>query len=183
VKQPLYVVSGLPRSGTSLLMGALAAGGLPIVSDGIRKPDQHNTNGYFEYEPVKKLSEDAGWLFEHRGHAVKIIYRLLYFLPPELPCVVLFMERSLSEVVASQNKMLGKADEPGRWVSLFKKELDKVKRWVSRQTNIRLLEISHRELIRQPPQTFTSLTEVLDLPLDVEAMTATVKPELYRERH
>lgn len=182
MKQPLYVVSGLPRSGTSLLMGALAAGGLPIVSDGIREPDQHNVNGYFEYEPVKKLSEDAGWLFEHRGHAVKIIYRLLYFLPPELPCVVLFMDRSLSEVVASQNKMLGETDEPDRWISLFEKELDKVKSWVSRRPNLRLLEISHRELLEQPARAFASLTDALDVALDVRAMSATVKPELYRQR-
>ena len=100
----ITVVSGLPRSGTSMMMRALDAGGIPALSDNSRAADIDNPFGYFEYEPVKALRRQAGWLEAARGHCVKIIYRLLYDLPDTLPYRIVFMERNLDEVIASQNE-------------------------------------------------------------------------------
>lgn len=140
-EQPVIVVSGLPRSGTSLMMRMLAAGGVPLLTDGQRTADEDNPYGYFEYEPVKALQRDATWLPQARGKAIKIISQLLPTLPPDVPYRVLFMRRELREVLASQRQMLvrrGKpsdADSDAELAALFAAHLQQVQQcWRSRRT-------------------------------------------------
>lgn len=100
------IVTGLPRSGTSMMMRMLEAGGLPVLVDGRRGADIDNPNGYYEFEPVKETRTDASWVEGARGRAVKMVYRLLYDVPAEFRYRVLFMRRDLGEILASQRKML-----------------------------------------------------------------------------
>ena len=111
--QVVTIVSGLPRSGTSLMMRMLESGGIPVLIDGVRDADEDNPQGYYEYEPVKKTKEDTTWLQQASGKAVKMVYQLLYDLPPHYQYRVVFMRRRMSEVLASQKIMLnrrGKTD-------------------------------------------------------------------------
>ena len=141
--EPVIVVSGLPRSGTSMLMKMLEAGGVQVFTDGIRQADEDNPRGYFELEKVKNLQKqtDRSWLREARGKAVKVISQLLPELPPENTYKVLFINRNLHEVIASQNKMLlrrGEKVDPAsdeRMRGLFEKHLEKTKSWLTRTNN------------------------------------------------
>ena len=103
--EDIIIVSGLPRSGTSLVMSMLLAGGIDIVSDNIRKPDIDNPKGYYEYEKVKTLHKDATWLSEAKGKSIKIISHLLYSLPETLTYKIIFVNRDIQEILASQGKM------------------------------------------------------------------------------
>src|SRR5882724_6754601 len=107
----ITVVSGLPRSGTSMMMRMLEGGGLPVMADGIRTADDDNPRGYYEFEPVKRLNRETSWLPAAYSKAIKIIYIHLYNLPSEHRYKVLFLERSLDEVIASQRAMLERRQE------------------------------------------------------------------------
>ena len=97
----ITIVSGLPRSGTSLMMQMLEAGGMPVLTDGIRDADEDNPRGYYELEAVKRTKDDPAWLHGAPGKVVKMIYLLLYDLPTTYNYRIIFMRRPLSEVVAS----------------------------------------------------------------------------------
>ena len=102
----ITIVSGLPRSGTSMMMRMLEAGGMPVITDNLRTADDDNPRGYFEFEPAKKTKDDPSWLNAAEGKAVKMIYKLLYDLPDRLEYRVLIMRRNMQEVLTSQRKML-----------------------------------------------------------------------------
>src|SRR3569833_79554 len=102
----ITVVSGLPRSGTSMMMQMLAAGGMPMLTDGVRGPDPDNPRGYFAFGPVKRTPQDARWLAGAPGKAVKVVHSLLPALPGGYEYRVLFMLRDMHEVLASQDTML-----------------------------------------------------------------------------
>src|SRR5829696_9769493 len=136
----VIVVSGLPRSGTSLMMNMLQAGGLPIVTDEQRTADDDNPKGYFELERVKQLTKgDVAWVEGAHGKAVKVISALLEHLPPSSSYKILFMRRRLPEVLASQKKMLERRGEPTDKVpdemmaSLFERHLQKIEAWMASQ--------------------------------------------------
>jgi len=188
--EPVIVVSGLPRSGTSMLMKMLKASDIEIVSDGIRKADGDNPEGYFEYEPVKKLLEDndKSWLKEARGKAVKIISLLLKGLTAENNYKVLFIDRDLDEVIASQNKMLINRGEPvnpqkdEKMKSDFKKHLDNIKKILNNKEYFDVLYLNHREIIKNPVQQAIKINQFLGGNLDIEKMAESVNPKLYRNR-
>lgn len=177
------VVTGMPRSGTSLMMQMLEAGGIPALTDNLRPPDIHNPRGYFEYEPVKQMAQDASWMNLARGKAVKIIYRLLPHLPPDFEYRVVFMDRNLGEVFASQSDMLrarGDAaveQQEERMITAFAAELQQTRRWLSAQPNIRTLFALYAEIISDPARWSSQLSSFLD-GLDVSAMAAVVDPQL-----
>lgn len=181
------VVSGLPRSGTSLCMKMLEAGGLAVLTDGIRHADEDNPNGYYEYEAVKRTGKDPSWVRDAVGKAVKMVYMLLYDLPAEYEYRVIFMRRDLQEVVQSQEIMLqrnrqpvGKGDE---WTDVFQKELVKLRNWIDRQSNISLLDVSYNELLHDPGPVLASIQSFLDNRVDIRAMTNVIDPSLYRNRN
>jgi hypothetical protein len=184
------VVSGAPRSGTSLMMRMLEAGGIPALTDGQRPPDAHNPHGYFEYSPVKRLAlgDAASWIDAARGQAVKIIYRLLKHLPPHMSYRIVFMERDLAEVFASQQDMLrAQADaaasqEPARLIPAMAAESRVVRDWLARQPNMSVLAVPYAGVVRDPLKWSHEVAQFLGAGLDEAAMAATVDPSLYRHR-
>lgn len=185
----ITIVSGLPRSGTSMMMKAIDAGGIKPLIDHVRKADEDNPKGYYEFEPVKKTKEDASWLADATGKVVKMVYRLLYDLPTGYEYRVVFVQRDLTEVLASQKKMLersGKADggiPDEQMAALFTAELDKCDKWLSEKDNFKVLYINHRDMINDAPSQAKRINEFLDGDLNVDAMAKTVDPALYRNRN
>lgn len=183
----ITVVSGLPRSGTSMMMRMLEKGGIPILCDGIRQADEDNPLGYFEYEPVKRLDKDASWLPQAYNKAVKIIYIFLYNLPRDHRYKVLFMRRDLEEVVASQKAMLRRRQENDRMadrqlIDSFSDEVQRLDRWIRRQDNFMVHHLDHTEVLADPSRAAFEVTRFLGLPLDTRAMIESVVPSLHRNR-
>jgi hypothetical protein len=184
----ITVVSGLPRSGTSLMMQMLAAGGMPILSDGSRPPDEDNPRGYFELEAVKTTRQDSSWLAAASGKAVKIIHLLLYDLPSANTYRVLFLKRKLDEVLASQQVMLDRLHKKGaslpdaQLARVYQGQLDRLEQWLSGQTNFSVLYISYNDLILEPALACDRINHFLDGRLDAAALQKVVDPSLYRQR-
>lgn len=187
--QPIIVVSGLPRSGTSMMMKMLAAGGVPIITDNLREADESNPKGYYEFERVKKLKEnDNEWLNDARGKAVKIISVLLEYLPASHPYKIIFMRRDLDEILASQKKMLIRQGKPTddvsdeKLASIYQKHLANVTNWLANQPNIDVHYASYNELIAEPEQHLPLILQFLSTSLDNQAMLQVIDPSLYRQR-
>ena len=185
----IIVVSGLPRSGTSLMMKMLTAGGLPLLTDGLREPDDDNPEGYFELEQVKALAiGDQAWLSEAQGRAVKIISSLLRFLPATYSYSVILMQRRINEVLASQRRMLVRRGEPvdtlsdAKLAAISAKHLQQVQAWLAAQPNIAVLTVDYNALVADPPQHAAWVNSFLGEHLNVAAMCAAVNPQLYRNR-
>jgi len=184
----ITVVSGLPRSGTSLMMQILHAGGLPALSDGLRTADENNPRGYFEYEPVKRLRSDSSWLPQARGHVVKIIHLLLRDLRLDggLQYRIVFMQRPLDEVLSSQRAMLqrdGKAGaDPAVLKKAFESQLAQLDSWLAAQPAIRVLKLPYQQVVREPQAVADALGTFLELKLDTAAMVRAVDPALHRQR-
>ncbi len=184
----ITVVSGLPRSGTSLMMQMLHAGGLPALSDGLRAADENNRRGYFEYEPVKRLRHDNTWLPQARGHAVKIIHLLLRDLPLSgaLQYRIVFMQRPLDEVLASQRAMLARAGKAGADPAVLKKafegQLAQLDGWLAAQPGISVLRVPYHQVVQEPLVVAAALNAFLGLSLDTAAMQRVVDPALHRQR-
>jgi hypothetical protein len=180
------IVSGLPRSGTSLMMRMLAAGGMDVLTDGLRLADVNNPTGYYEYERVKKLKEgDVAWLKECRGRAVKVISALLSFLPAGYGYRVIFMQRDLAEVLASQQAMLaqrGQVGAAGEMEAIYRKHLAQVNAWMVAQPNLQSLQVSYNRLVRLPQGEIVRVNQFLGGRLDLAKMAAVIEPALYRQR-
>lgn len=188
-KQPVVIVSGLPRSGTSMMMKMLEAGGLPPLTDQIRTADHDNPQGYYEFERVKRLDKgDTGWLADVQDKAVKVISQLLKYLPADHDYKVIFMRRSMDEILASQKKMLvNRGEDPNRVSDeelsmLFEKHLAAVMTWLAQQPNISTLYIQYTDMLSDPAPQAEKVNAFLDGKLDTRAMTAVVDPTLYRNR-
>lgn len=185
----VIIVSGLPRSGTSMMMKTVHAGGIEQMIDHVRKADEDNPRGYYEFEPVKKTKEDASWLKNASGKVVKMVYRLLYDLPPRYQYRVIFIRRDLKEVLASQNKMLERTGKSGggipdeQMATLFEAELHKCEKWLAEQPNYKTLYINHRDMISDGLTQAQKINDFLDGGMDTNAMAATVDPTLYRNRN
>lgn len=193
---PIIVVSGLPRSGTSMMMQMLAAGGVPIVSDGVRTPDESNPAGYLELEAVKTLDKpgDRRWLTESRGRAVKIVSALLEHLPPSHNYQVIFMERPLADVLVSQDAMLARRRAAGEigadaspvetslLVAEYERHLRRVRTFLARRAGFEVLTVSYGDTVTSPRATAERVARFLGRPLDLEAMAASVDPRLHRSR-
>ncbi|HXJ42758.1 MAG TPA: hypothetical protein VNH18_25985 [Bryobacteraceae bacterium] len=182
------IVSGLPRSGTSLMMQMLEAGGIPALVDGIREPDQNNPRGYYEFEPVKRTRYDAQWLERARGKAVKVIYALLRDLPPGYDYRVVLMHREPEEVLSSQSLMLrgmgttGSMMPPDRLAAAFAADLSSVLEELGRRAEFRILNVEHRECLCNPAAVAAQLSAFLGVDLDAGRMAAVPDETLYRRR-
>ena len=184
----LTIVTGVPRSGTSLVMQMLAAGGHPIASDGVRPADADNPRGYFELEAARRLARDASWLPELAGRALKLVHTLVPSLPATLQYKVLLVRRRLDEVLASQRVMLarrGEAPDPAedaRLLPALEAQLARLEDWLEAQAGLAWLRIDHGELLAQPARVATHLAGFLGGGLDARAMAACVDPRLHRQR-
>ncbi len=184
----VVIVSGLPRSGTSMMMKMLEAGGLQAVSDGLRTADTDNPEGYYEFERVKQLDKgDTAWLAEAEGKVVKVISALLEHLPPDYQYRVIFMNRRMEELLASQRKMLAHRGEPSdisdeKLAELLEKHVRRVKSWLATQPHFRLLDLDYNRMLTEPQPFAQQINRFVDGILDEEAMAAVVNPALYRNR-
>jgi hypothetical protein len=183
----ITIVSGLPRSGTSLMMQMLAAGGMPILTDFERKPDIDNPRGYCEWEPAKLLPKQPELIDQAENKAVKVISQLLLSVPEGHNYKVIFMERPLSEILASQDEMLRRRDKPASvsheaLTSAFKDHLHEVIAFLESRLDVSVLRIGYRRLLNNPAAHSKSINDFLSLNLNLEAMAAQVDPSLYRNR-
>ena len=183
------IVSGLPRSGTSMMMKMLEAGGLAPLTDEIRTADKDNPKGYYEFERVKKMPDgDKAWMVEARGKSVKVISALLEHLPPEYSYKIIFMRRNMTEILASQKKMLIRQGKPTDKVSdeelakMYEKHLAKVQAWLATQPNVSTLDVDYNMLLENPRQYLEQIQQFLGTPLNVDNMGNVVDPALYRQR-
>jgi hypothetical protein len=186
------VVSGLPRSGTSMAMQMIVAGGIPALADGLRAADDDNPRGYFEFERVKSLRTDKAWLDEARGKVVKVIHMLLTELPDDRPYRVVFLDRRLEEVVKSQSTMLARSGRaggglaPDRLMAVYAQQLVQVKAWLAARPNFAVLEVAHAALLADPAGQAAAIAGFLrdgaGPALDEAAMAAAVDPSLHRNK-
>ena len=184
----ITIVSGLPRSGTSLMMQMLDAGGLPVLSDGERKADTDNPKGYLEWERIKQLPKDPSLIAEAEGKVVKVISQLILSLPSGHDYRVIFMQRPLPEVLKSQDEMLrrrGNADSNANTSAIedaFQRHLIEVNRWLVGKSNMQVSRVHYHRVLREPKAVAGEIAAFLQLPLDIEAMVRQVDGGLYRNR-
>jgi hypothetical protein len=185
---PVYIVSGLPRSGTSMMMKMLSEGGLPILTDELRRADDDNPNGYFELEVVRQLKEgNLMWLKDANGKCVKVISSLLEYLPPEHHYKIIFMERDPRETLVSQKKMLDHRGETPKisdqeMEQQFQKHLAAMKPWLIRQPNMQVLYVNYNVLMAEPASACERIVEFLGLTLNRAQMLSVPNKQLYRNR-
>lgn len=184
----ITIVSGLPRSGTSLMMQMLVAGGVPALSDGERRADTDNPHGYLEWERIKQLPSDPACIAEGEGKVVKVISRLLLSLPAGREYRIVFMQRPLPEVLASQDAMLRrrgtyKEGADSTVISAaFEKHLREVYAWLDSKPYVKALRVQYHEVLSNPKDIGQQLARFLGIPLDLEAMVQQVDASLYRNR-
>ena len=187
--ESIIVVSGLPRSGTSMIMKMLEAGGMSILSDGVRTADDDNPKGYYEHEEVKDLAEttDKSWLRNARGKVIKIISYLLKELPRKNNYKVLFMHRNLHEILASQAKMLTRRGETSETsdehlLELYEDHLWKANYLIEHANHIRAINLQHRDVLAEPVEQSRRICDFLGENIDVTEMAGVVDEQLYRNR-
>jgi hypothetical protein len=190
----ITIVSGLPRSGTSMMMQMLKAGGMPVLSDDIRKSDDDNPRGYFELDAVKRTRRDPSWLSGARGKVVKLVHLLLMDLPlrheaQDLSYRVIFLRRQMSEVLASQKTMLARQNRRGaalpddRLAALYSEQLRQVERWLAeRASSFSVLDVNYADVLTDPAAQAHRINIFLGGSLDETAMASAVDPSLYRNK-
>lgn len=190
----ITIVSGLPRSGTSLMMQMLQAGGLPVLSDGERHADADNPRGYLEWERIKRLPKEPALIAEAEGKCVKVISQLLEALPASHEYRIVLMQRPLPEVLRSQDEMLRRRGEIGshpdstpmpdstQIEEAFQRHLLAVNKWLAAQRNMRVLRVHYHRALREPKTVAEELAAFLEIPLAIEPMMRQVDESLYRNR-
>jgi predicted ATPase len=187
-RELIIIVSGLPRSGTSMMMKMLEAGGVEPLTDNIRKADEDNPQGYYEFERVKQIEHDKAWLEQARGKAVKMISALLKHLPSQYQYKVIFMQRDVVEVLASQKEMLIRRGEPAdkvddeKMAAIFRRHLAQVQAWLDKQPNVAVLYVDYGQTVEGPLVQAQRVTDFLGGSLNVPAMATAVDSRLYRQR-
>ena len=187
--KPVVIVSGLPRSGTSMAMKMLEAGGMEQVVDNIRTADEDNPKGYYEDERVKDLAEmeDKLWLREARGRVIKVVSSLLNLLPDDNRYKVVFMRRNLHEVLASQTKMLVRRDESSHTgdeelLDMYEAHLGKVEFQLRFRPNFEALYFDFADVVQNPAAEAERMADFVGGGLDVKRMAGAVDGSLYRNR-
>ncbi|EKD79478.1 MAG: hypothetical protein ACD_41C00058G0003 [uncultured bacterium] len=183
----ITIVSGLPRSGTSLMMKMLEAGGMKPLIDDIRTADVDNPKGYYEFERVKQLPQDTGWLPEAEGKVVKMVSMLLYELPKDYQYKVIFMRRAMPEILASQKKMLLRRNadmhiDDAEMKELFEGHLKNMLAWLQTQPHLTALEIWYNDVMKQPAVEVQKINQFLGGNLKEADMISVVDETLYRNR-
>jgi len=184
----ITIVSGLPRSGTSLMMQMLVAGGMTALSDGERQADTDNPRGYLEWERIKTLPHDPACIAAGEGKIVKVISKLLLSLPAGHEYRIIFMERPLPEVLASQDQMLRRrgtyreGTNPAVITAAFEKHLREVYAWIDARPSVKAMRLRYHDVLRQPKEISRKLAEFLEQPLNIAAMIQQIDASLYRNR-
>ena len=161
---------------------------MPVLTDGMREANADNPKGYYEFERVKALEHDKEWVKQARGKAVKVISALLKHLPAGYTYKVVFMERHLDEVLASQKRMLERDGKPTdtkddeKLRELFEKHLAQSKQWLRQQSHVDVLYVSYNKALENPAKEAASVNRFLRGNLDEQAMAGVIDPTLYRQR-
>lgn len=173
-----------------MMMQMLKAGGLAILTDNLRERDENNSEGYLEFERVKKLKDgDYGWLNEAKGKAVKIISSLLEYLPGSNEYKIIFMNREMEEILASQEQMLQRLGKPhqgsnnDRLGSIYQKHLNQISSWLSNQKNMAVININYNQTIENPELTSKNVAEFIGTPLNISNMMRAVYQDLYHHKN
>jgi hypothetical protein len=184
----ITIVSGLPRSGTSLMMQMLVAGGMTALTDGERQADSDNPRGYYEWERIKLLPQQPACIAEAEGKVVKVISQLLFALPAEQEYQIIFMQRPLAEVVASQAEMIRRRGTTGAplpqaaLIAGLGAHLNQVNAWLKDKANISVHRVEHHDVLSEPLGTSESIQQFLKCTLDVVTMSQQIDKSLYRQR-
>lgn len=184
----ILIVSGLPRSGTSLMMRLIAQAGVVPLVDDTRPADTDNLGGYFEYAPVKMMREgNLSWLPLAAGRVIKIVSYLLDSLPPNLTYRIVFMQRNLVEIVSSQNAMLARRNEipalsDEALIQLYSRHLHQIHNWLAAQPNIQTITVDYNRLVSEPVACIRDLGTFLDLQMDPGELSGIIDPKQYRQR-
>ncbi len=168
-----------------MMMNILYRSGIEILTDNYRKPDDNNPQGYFEFEPVKKIASDVSWIYQAENKAVKIIAQLLKYLPQTHQYKIIFMEREIREVIASQQKMLGKCVDATNTETLkhtFLKQIESIKTWLLHQKNIEVIFINHNDIIYNSLPILNKLSEFLNNELIMQNGIKAIQPGLHRNK-
>ena len=188
MNEGIIIVSGLPRSGTSMMMKMLEAGGVKILTDHIRTADDDNPKGYFELEIVKKIDNNKEWLKGAQGKVVKIISQFLQSLPSNFNYKVVFMQRVMEEILASQKQMLIRRNEATDRISdeemgkFFNNHLLIIESWLEKQPNFDVLYISYNEVLKNSTKFSNKISEFLGGTLNINNMANVVDQSLHRQR-
>jgi len=184
-KGEIIIVSGLPRSGTSMVMQMLKAGGASLLIDNVRRADKDNPQGYYELEKVKEIKKNQAWLKGAQGKAVKIISYFLKYLPKDYCYKVIFIDRNLREILASQKQMLlrkNKSINDKDIANSFLKHIKEVKVWLKKQSNIKFISVNYNQVLDDPKKEVKKLNKFLNLNLNSEVMIKAIDPQLYRQK-
>lgn len=187
MSQPIYVVSGLPRSGTSMMMKMLEAGGLSPVTDKIRTADDDNPKGYYELEAVKRTKQDPSWVATAEGKVVKVIAQLLPDLPSDRHYKVVFMRRNLDEILASQTKMLKNRGEENQSTdenmkTIFASHVEETEAWMRKSDHIQTLFVSYNRMQSDSENQIARIAKFVDGDMNKGEMAKVIDPTLYRQR-
>lgn len=172
------------------MMRMLEAGGLPVLTDHLRVPDESNPKGYYEFEQVKQLPEGkTGWISEGRGKVVKVISSMLEYLPPEPQYRIVFMHRNMDEILASQREMLLRRGEPADRVGddylagLYQNHLVRIAQWLAGEPNMKVIYLHYNRIMENPHSPIAQLCQFLQPTfLDQTRMLSVVESSLYRQR-
>ncbi|EDM43742.1 type I phosphodiesterase/nucleotide pyrophosphatase [unidentified eubacterium SCB49] len=180
----IVLVSGLPRSGTSVMMQMLDKGGVPVLQDGKREADISNPKGYYEFEPVMRLHRDNEWMGDAQNKVVKVVAPLLKHIDPEYRYKIVFMKRDLNEVVKSQQKMIGKDTEtlPINLLNSYQEQLNQIEVWKEKEPGVELIYVDYKDVLEKPQEMADKVNKFVGLDLDIEAMKACVDKSLYRNK-
>ncbi len=186
----ITIVSGLPRSGTSMMMKMLDRGNMPILSDNIRKPDTDNPKGYYEFERVKELEHDNSWLEMAQGKVVKIVSPILQhlILDKKYRYKIIFMLRSLDEVLASQRKMTDRLNQMKDTIKdnilkqNYSAHLEEIRQWLDKNENIEVMYVNYTDIVSNPISIAEDILNFLDINLNTGEMARVIDDSLYRQR-
>ncbi len=169
------------------MMAMLDRCGIPILTDGLRTADTDNPRGYYEFERVKQTKQDSSWLPDARGRAVKVVSSLLYDLPAGERYRILFMQRNLDEVLASQEKMLQRRGQPvppgEKMHASFSIHLKRLFEWIASQPHFELHVVDYNELMSDADTVISDIVRFLGQAADADKMREAIDPALYRNRH
>ena len=180
----IVLVSGLPRSGTSVMMQMLDKGGVSVLQDGKREADVNNPKGYYEYEPVMRLHRDNKWMGDAQNKVVKVVAPLLKHIDPKYRYKIIFMKRDLHEVVKSQQKMIGRNTDtlPINLLNSYQEQLNQIEIWKEREPGVELIYIDYKDVLNNIDEVTEKVNSFVGTDLDKNAMASCVDKSLYRNQ-
>lgn len=183
-KDQIVIVSGLPRSGTSLMMQMLNKGGIEVLTDKKREADHSNPKGYFEYQPVMSINKDNSWLVKAKNKSVKVVAPLLKHLDSKYRYKVVFMNRDLNEVVKSQQIMIGRNPDvlPLKLLDAFNKQLKNVEIWKNKEPGVELIYVNYKDVLNDAESIADKIETFIGQDLDKNQMIKCIDKTLYRNK-